>query len=241
MATTKHPRIQAVTEDARVTPIELFFDLVFVFSLTQVTALMSHNLSATRGRARDAGALPPLVVLGGVRVGGQRLARGRGHRPRGDVRLDGRDVRAGALRARGVRRPARRLVRTGRARHHVPLAAAVPSGDLLAGGRARSRAPPAAACGSSPPCSSAPRCCWWRRSSRGRRRCSCGSPSWSPTTSARSSAGASGWRLNSASHFAERHGLIVIIALGESIVATGFGRGGAPHLVADHRRRRSSG
>jgi len=36
-------------------------------------------------------------------------------------------------------------------------------------------------------------------------------------------AGASGWRLNSASHFAERHGLIVIIALGESIVATGAG------------------
>jgi low temperature requirement protein LtrA len=35
--------------------------------------------------------------------------------------------------------------------------------------------------------------------------------------------GASGWRLNSASHFAERHGLIVIIALGESIVAIGLG------------------
>ncbi|GLZ36832.1 low temperature requirement protein A [Actinokineospora sp. NBRC 105648] len=35
--------------------------------------------------------------------------------------------------------------------------------------------------------------------------------------------GASGWRLNSASHFAERYGLIVIIALGESIVAIGVG------------------
>ncbi len=45
MTTTKRPRIQAVTEDARVTPIELFFDLVFVFSLTQVTALMSHDLT----------------------------------------------------------------------------------------------------------------------------------------------------------------------------------------------------
>ena len=32
-----------------------------------------------------------------------------------------------------------------------------------------------------------------------------------------------GWRLASASHFAERHGLIVLIALGESIVATGIG------------------
>jgi low temperature requirement protein LtrA len=34
---------------------------------------------------------------------------------------------------------------------------------------------------------------------------------------------AGGWRLNSASHFAERHGLIVIIAIGESIVSTGVG------------------
>jgi low temperature requirement protein LtrA len=35
--------------------------------------------------------------------------------------------------------------------------------------------------------------------------------------------GSRGWRLNSASHFAERHGLIVIVALGESIVAIGVG------------------
>jgi len=36
-------------------------------------------------------------------------------------------------------------------------------------------------------------------------------------------AGAGGWRLRSAGHFAERHGLIVIVALGESIVAIGVG------------------
>lgn len=35
--------------------------------------------------------------------------------------------------------------------------------------------------------------------------------------------GAEGWRIRSTSHFAERHGLIVIIALGESIVAIGVG------------------
>lgn len=35
--------------------------------------------------------------------------------------------------------------------------------------------------------------------------------------------GGEGWRLNSPSHFAERHGLIVIIALGESIVSIGVG------------------
>ena len=41
-------------------------------------------------------------------------------------------------------------------------------------------------------------------------------------------AGASGWRLNSAGHFAERHGLIIIVALGESIVAIGVGVGTLP-------------
>ncbi|GAA2726655.1 low temperature requirement protein A [Cellulomonas aerilata] len=35
--------------------------------------------------------------------------------------------------------------------------------------------------------------------------------------------GAAGWRVRSAAHFAERHGLIVIVALGESIVAIGVG------------------
>ena len=38
--------------------------------------------------------------------------------------------------------------------------------------------------------------------------------------------GATGWRLRSAAHFAERHGLIIIIALGESIVAVGVGVSG---------------
>lgn len=35
--------------------------------------------------------------------------------------------------------------------------------------------------------------------------------------------GAQGWRLHSAGHFAERHALILIVALGESIVAIGVG------------------
>lgn len=37
-----------------------------------------------------------------------------------------------------------------------------------------------------------------------------------------------GWRLASAAHFAERHGLIVIVALGESIVAIGVGMADSP-------------
>jgi low temperature requirement protein LtrA len=40
--------------------------------------------------------------------------------------------------------------------------------------------------------------------------------------------GASGWRLRSPGHFAERHGLIIIVALGESIVAIGVGVAALP-------------
>jgi low temperature requirement protein LtrA len=40
--------------------------------------------------------------------------------------------------------------------------------------------------------------------------------------------GPAGWRLNSPAHFSERFGLIVIIALGESIVAIGIGIGELP-------------
>ncbi|MFD1811922.1 low temperature requirement protein A [Rhodococcus gannanensis] len=40
--------------------------------------------------------------------------------------------------------------------------------------------------------------------------------------------GGARWRLNSVSHFAERHGLIVIVALGESIVAIGIGVAALP-------------
>ncbi|MCW2632214.1 MAG: low temperature requirement, partial [Pseudonocardia sp.] len=41
-------------------------------------------------------------------------------------------------------------------------------------------------------------------------------------------AGASGWRLNSAGHFSERHGLVIIVALGESIVSIGIGVANLP-------------
>jgi len=43
--------------------------------------------------------------------------------------------------------------------------------------------------------------------------------------------GTSGWRLRSPAHFAERHGLIVIVALGESLVAIGVGVAAQPVSV----------
>jgi low temperature requirement protein LtrA len=46
MTTRKVPiRIQATSEDQAVTTLELFFDLVFVFALTQITALMADELT----------------------------------------------------------------------------------------------------------------------------------------------------------------------------------------------------
>ena len=36
-------------EEVEVAPLELFFDLVFVFALTQVTAYMAHEIDHDRG------------------------------------------------------------------------------------------------------------------------------------------------------------------------------------------------
>src|SRR5689334_11374678 len=43
MATPRRARVEATGERAVVTPLELFFDLVFVFALTQVTDLMAED------------------------------------------------------------------------------------------------------------------------------------------------------------------------------------------------------
>jgi low temperature requirement protein LtrA len=57
--TSRHlPRITAAPrEEERVTPLELFFDLVFVLAITQCTALMAH-------RSTWAGLIQGLLVLG---------------------------------------------------------------------------------------------------------------------------------------------------------------------------------
>ncbi|MFG1812621.1 low temperature requirement protein A [Kribbella sp. NPDC049174] len=45
MTSRKPIRAAQTSEDQTVTPLELFFDLVFVFALTQITALMAHDIS----------------------------------------------------------------------------------------------------------------------------------------------------------------------------------------------------
>ncbi len=55
---SRAPRISAVMRDGdRVTPLELFFDLVFVLAITQCTALMSHHQTVS-------GLAQGLLVLG---------------------------------------------------------------------------------------------------------------------------------------------------------------------------------
>ena len=226
------PRLSAARrEGERVTPLELFFDLVFVLAITQCTALMSHHPTWSGLIAGAAGARRALVGLGRLRLADQR------HRPRGGrgaaghLRRDGGAADRLALRAGGVRQPRpspspcdRRLPR----RPHRPLHARQP--------RRRRPAP------------LGPRA---RRQHRGRGH-ACSPPPRSSTASRRGRSGllalfldmggpylfgSEGWKLVPG-HFAERHGLIVIIALGESIVAIGVGAAGAPR-PRDRRRRRA--
>ncbi|MFG3420680.1 low temperature requirement protein A [Micromonospora sp. NPDC047730] len=49
--TRRAPRMRVMREGSTVTPLELFFDLVFVYALTQVTALMADDLTG-RGLLR---------------------------------------------------------------------------------------------------------------------------------------------------------------------------------------------
>ena len=97
--------VRSVEGEERVTPLELFFDLVFVFALTQVTG-SSPRTRVGRAPARRAPVRGPVVGVGGVRLADEH-ARPRGRRrSSGRVRHDGRDA------DRGPRDARRRSVRT---------------------------------------------------------------------------------------------------------------------------------
>jgi low temperature requirement protein LtrA len=214
--------IHAVSEDARTTPIELFFDLVFVFSLTQVTALMAGDLTAS-GLFR--GALV-LALLWWCWVGYAWL----GNVVQADEGV-GRIAMFGAMSAMFI------------------MALTVPeSFDDLPGGLS---GPVVFAIGYLTVRLLHLGILWLAGGGDPgfRRQLLRFAPSVLGSTALLLVAsqlegraqtitwiaiivvdyvgtilgGASGWRLNSASHFAERHGLIIIIALGESIVAIGAG------------------
>ena len=225
--TGHHVRMEAASEDASVTPLELYFDLVFVFGLTQVTALIATNPTGQ-------GLLRGLLVLGLLWwswVGYAWLGN--------VVRADEGTARIAMLAAMAAM---------------FVMALAIPEAfDDLPGGL-----PGPVVVGLCYFSFRALHLLlFWIISSDDeglRRQVIRFAPSMiggtalllvasaldGPAQTAMWAlalladyggtmlAGASGWRLRSASHFAERHGLIVIVALGESIVAIGVGIAGLP-------------
>ena len=133
--------VEASERVERVTPLELFFDLVFVFAITQVTSLLSAD--PTWG-----GLLRGMLVLGALWWAWAAYAwlTNTLNPEEGAVRLamfvvDGRDARRRARSARGVRRRRRHLRRRlpRRARcSHIALYALAARGDpdLLGSGPA---------------------------------------------------------------------------------------------------------
>ena len=233
--------VHATDEDHKVTTLELFFDLVFVFAITQVTQLMADDATA-RGAVRglvllallwfawasfawlgnsakaDEGLLR-LCLVGAVIamfVVALAVPEAFGDREGG---LHAPLLLAIAYFARAARAPAR--LPGGRSGRQGPAQAALP--DAGGGGhlgRAAGR--------------------WRRRTGAGLW--------WLAAIVVDYGgiyfAGWSGWRLPSPAHFAERHGLIVLIAIGESMVSVGAGVAGTAAHLGDpgrgdggHRRR----
>ena len=217
---TRAPHLTAILRGdvERVTPLELFFDLVFVLAITQCTALMAHEPDVGGPRQGAARARRAVVVVGRLRLADER------RRPRGgdgaarDVRRDGGDARRGAVRARRVRRRRRCCSRAPTAVVRVRAHRAVRARQPRRPGAPRSRWSALAVSTGDRRRPAGRRGVHRRarcraRSGRSRSLLDMGGPLFF---------GAEGWQLVPG-HFAERHGLIVIIALGESIVAIGVG------------------
>ncbi len=219
--------VHGTDEAHTVTTLELFFDLVFVFAITQVTQLMADDLSA-RGAYRGAVLLALLwfawsafAWLGNTAKADEGLLR---------LALVGAmvamfvvalaipeafDDRSSGLAVPLVLSLAYAAVRLA----HLLVYLVVAAGSHDAGLRAQLRrtlVPVSVACvllvvgGLAP--HPAP---WWFAA-------------LVVDYVGMYAAGAEGWRLPSPGHFAERHGLIVIVAIGESIVAIGLGVGDTP-------------
>ena len=214
--------VRSTDESHRVTTLELFFDLVFVFALTQVTALMADDPTA-RGLGRglvllallwfgwtsyawlgkqaqaDEGLLrlAMVVTMGALFVVALTIPESFEDGPGG---LFGPFVLAACYATVRIAHLAVYLVAAGedRALRRQLLITAVPTAVacllLVAGGAV-----------------GAP----WQ------------SLLWVLALvvdyAGVFASGTEGWRVYSAAHFAERHGLIVIVAIGESVVAVGAG------------------
>ncbi|MGL4178633.1 MAG: low temperature requirement protein A, partial [Dermatophilaceae bacterium] len=218
----RSPRVRVTSEGASVTPLELFFDLVFVFALTQVTALLADD-PTLRGLVRgvlllgvlwwcwvgyswlsnlaqaDEGVVRPAMFAGMATMFVAALAI-----------PEAFDDRPGGLSgpvAFAVCYLMFRLV-------HLGLLWVVGAGDRELH-RQLLRFVPSLAIGTSMLLVAA--------NTSGTVQLWCWAAALAGDYLGTVAAGASGWRLRAPGHFAERHGLIVIVALGESIVSIGVG------------------
>ena len=221
-STGRHVRLEAVAADASVTRLELFFDLVFVFGLTQVTALLAEDLTAH-------GLIRGLLILGLIWwswVGYAWLGN--------VVRADEGSARLAMLSAMAAM---------------FLLALSIPEAfDDLPGGLPGPMVVPLCYFAFralhlalfwivgdedpglrrqlvrfAPSMLSATAILLVASQVEGRGQTALWALALAADYVGTFLGGASGWRLRSAGHFAERHGLILIVALGESIVAIGVG------------------
>ena len=232
---------QDSSDEKRVSPLELFFDLVFVFALTQVTALMADNPTWDRAWRGDAHSSAMLWwAWASYSWLTNFIAAERGGGAAVDVRRDGRlpGRRAGGAPPRSSNDALVFALAYAAVRWlHIFIFAEANDGCGRGHGHPATRAHgyspgPAlliAAAFLDPPYQAL---VWILGAGR--------STSWAPTCSECAAF------CISAGHFAERFCLIIIIALGESIVAIGAGvegdldagvdRGGRARLVGRVRR-----
>jgi len=222
MSTIIHARREAVGEDGRVTAIELLFDLVLVFAVTQVTGLMAEDptpLGVLRG-------LLVLALLWWVWVGYSWL----GNWVRADEGI-GRVAMFGAMGAifvlavaipeafddldGGLDGPLVLVVAYLAARLLHLAIFLLTSGEDVGLRRQLLRFAPALV-GATALLAVATRL-------EGTAQMAVWAAALAVDCGGTILSGVRGWRLNAAGAFAERHGLVVIIALGESIVAIGVG------------------
>ena len=219
--------------ERRASYLELFFDLVFVYAVTQVATLILGDTSPGGFAARGADAGDDLVGVVGVRVDDER------HRPQHRHRPGRAPAGVGELVLRGARGARRRSARRAsgspsptslvRVLHLVVYLYGIRNDPVYQRGRPALAAVLAGVA----------------RADRGRRRSSTarahvdlGLVAVALDIAGALIAGRQEYRV-SASHFAERYQLFVIIALGESIVAIGdrHRRPGARPRLRPGRRR----
>jgi low temperature requirement protein LtrA len=217
--------VRATDEEHRATTFELFFDLVFVFAFTQVTALVAHDLTARGvGRGLILVALLWWAWCSYAWLGNQARADEGALRAAMGVAMGAMLVIAltipetwddlpGGLDAPLVLVLAFAVVRI----LHLSVYALAAVGDRgLLRQLGVTAVPVAAACALlvvGAVASENTRTLLWVAA-------------LVVDYSGIYLAGADGWRVPAPVHFAERHGLIVLIALGESIVAIGVGVAG---------------